>query len=310
MYYLNAPGSAEPPVFMDYKNMVDAQYSPGTVHARDTALVAYFRRYYLQKAMSVFKWKLPDWWQENYFLYTLYTWGFICALNTNKFGVIPQGCSLGEYTVQYTPRTALVTNPLFGSKTYELVIDRDCVVFHLMPDYGGIMDIINYFAEMSALASETASVNLLNSKVSYVFAAANKQGAEAFKKMYDMIASGQPCVVYDKSLQNADGSPAWTPFIQNVGSNYIITDILADQRTLEERFDTLVGLPSANTQKRERLNQDEVNSNNVETAALGELWLDGLKKQCARARDLLGIDIDVDWRYHPMNGGEDNESDA
>ena len=64
------------PYFYDYINAETSQVTPSTIHVRNTALSAFFRRYLFQKAMSVFKWNLPENWEENYFLYTLYGFGY------------------------------------------------------------------------------------------------------------------------------------------------------------------------------------------------------------------------------------------
>ena len=298
------------PVFYDYVNYANSIVTPSTVHVQNTGLSRFFQRYLLQKAISVFDWKMPDGWAKNYFLYTLYCWGFIAVVRTDKFGVIPQQCGLRGYDVQYQPTNAIITNPHLTG-VLEPRIGRDCAVIRLQPDFGGIMDLVTYYADLMALASETASTNLLNSKLSYVFTASNKAGAEALKKLYDRVASGEPAVVQDKSLLNPDGSPAWTPFTQNVGANYIVPEVLGDLRKIEQMFDTDVGIPNANTDKRERLIQDEVNSNGVEVASKCELWLDELKKSCRQAVDLFGIELSVDWRVDPRQvTGEEAESFA
>ena len=54
------------PYFYDYINAETSQVTPSTIHVRNTALSAFFRRYLFQKAMSVFKWNLPENWEENY----------------------------------------------------------------------------------------------------------------------------------------------------------------------------------------------------------------------------------------------------
>lgn len=293
------------PYNYDYKNAINSLVTPSTVHVRNTGLQAYFRRYLLQKAISVFKWKIPETWAENYFLYVLYSFGYIAILNTDKFGPIPQGCGLSGYDVFYRPAKALVTNPLLkGPK--ELTINKDCVLLQLQPDYGGVMDIVNYYADMMALCAETSGTNLLNSKLSYVFTADNKAAAESFKKLYDNIASGEPCVVQDSRLTRQDGSPAWQSFSQNVGSNYIVSDILTDMRKWESMFDTDIGIPNANTDKRERLISSEVEANNVETASKCELWLETLQKGCRKASDMFNIELDVEWRYNPIKGSDMN----
>jgi hypothetical protein len=261
-------------------------------------LARFFWRYLLQKALSVFKWDIPETWSKEYFLYILYCWGFVAVINTDKFGVIPQMCGLRGYDVFYRPTTAVVTNPLLNG-IKELRIDTQCTLFKLQPDYGGIMDMVNYYADMMALCAETAGVNLLNSKLSYVFAAEDKTAAESFKKLYDKIASGEPATVIDKKLYRQDGTPAWQPFMQNVGQNYIVGDILSDMRKIESMFLTAIGIPNANTDKKERLITDEVNANNEETKTLCELWLEQLQQVCEKTRAMFGIKISVDWRVKP-----------
>ena len=78
------------PETYDYINMYNSSFSPSTVHVKNVALQRFFRRYLFQKAISVFKWKLPETWNRDYFLYVLYAWGYIGVVETNKYGVICQ----------------------------------------------------------------------------------------------------------------------------------------------------------------------------------------------------------------------------
>lgn len=291
-----------PPVYYDFANAWTSYNQPGTVHSQNTILVQYFRRYLLQKAISVFKWKLPDGWARNYFLYVLYCWGFLAIINTDKFGVIPQQCGLRGYNVYYQPTNAVITNPLLRG-IREPEIGTECVLLRLQPDYGGVMDLVNYYAEELALASEAISVNLLNSKLAYVFTAQNKSTAESFKKLYDEIASGNPAVVQDKNLLGDDGKPSWAPFAQNLAQTYIAGDLLTAMREIENQFCTDLGLPNANTNKKERLITDEVNANNVETYTRAAMWLEELQRGCEDASAMFGIDLSVDWRVDPTEEG-------
>lgn len=150
--------------------------------------------------MSVFEWDLPETWNKDYFLYVLYCWGYVAVINTDKFGVIPQGCGLKGYDVFYAPTHAVIANPLL-SGILEPRIGTQCELMKLQPDFSGILDLVGHYAEQMALASQSVSVNLLNSKLSYVFTAKTKALAESLKKMYDQIASGEPAVVIDSRLK-------------------------------------------------------------------------------------------------------------
>lgn len=302
-------GSLSVPIEYANKNLYNAGFSPSTVHCKNTQLQFYFRRYLMQKAISVFKWNIPETWDKDYFLYTLYGYGYCAVIDTDEFGVIPQWGALGGYNVFYHPTYIIITNPLIkGLK--RPTIGKDCTIIKLQPDYGSITDLVNYYADMLALCAESVGINMLNSHVSTVFPAANKTIAESYKKMYDKIASGEPAVVVDKNLFSDTGDPTWTPFQANLQQTYIADKILADMRKIEAMFDTDVGIPNANTDKRERLVTDEVNANNVETATRCELWLENLKECCERTKDMFGISVSVDWRVDPKTDIKDNWTDT
>ena len=189
----NAPYSYE------FINRYNSMFSPSTVHCRNTGLVNYYIRYLIQKIISVFEFKgIPENWALNYMQYCLICFGRVAILDTPEYGVIPQECGLGGFDVFYQPAWATIANPLLKGLERPR-IGEGCEIIKLQPDYGGAMDLISTYADLMALCLETAGVNLLNSKLSYVFAAGSKTQAEAFKKMYDKIASGEPAVFVDKS---------------------------------------------------------------------------------------------------------------
>ena len=139
----------------------------------------------------------------------------------------------------------------------------------------------------------------------YLFAPARFQSeamvlADTFKKFYDAVANGQPAIAIGKELADDQGRPRWTPFQQDIKSTYIAGDLLRDLRTIENRFDNDIGIPNANTEKRERMIVDEVNANNVETYSKCELWLEQLRESCERANAMFpGLALAVEWRNPP-----------
>ena len=287
----------------NYINMYNSSFSPSTVHVKNTRLQAFFKRYLFQKAIGVFKWTLPETWNPFYFKYVLFAWGFIGVVETDKFGIICQAGAPYGYDIYYQPTNLIITNPLLkGSLNPRL--GQECSVIKLQPDWGGIMDLVDYYADMMALAAETFSVNMMNSHLSYIFPADKQNVAESFKKMFDRVSSGDPAVVIDKSLFKEDGSVSWEPFTQNIGQNYIADRVISDLRKLEAEFDTKIGIPNANTDKRERLNVPEVNANNTETEILVDSWLENLRQGIEQTKDLFGItDLAVDLRYPTPEGG-------
>lgn len=300
----------------DYQtlNYYNATRSPSTVHVKNSRLRKYFRKYLFQKAISVFKWNLPEEWDSDYFKYTLYGLGYIAVIDTDQYGVICQGGALGGYNLYYRPSYIVITNPLIretitasidrrtegtADRAFTATSGKECVIIKLQPDYSSIMDIVGFYADQMALAAESMGINLLNIKTGTVFGAESKNKAESYKKMYDKLSDGEPAVVIDKELMDDQGKPSWFPFTQNVKESYVVSDILSDLRKIEAMFCTEVGIPNANIDKKERLISDEVNANNVETSSRCEMWLEEIRKGLTKANEKYNLKLAVDWRVNP-----------
>lgn len=294
---------SNPPFYFDYVNVVDGGYTPSTVHIHDSKIARFFRKYLVQRAMAFYKWTMPETWDENYVLYCLYDFGFFGVINTDLFGVIPQQCTLSGRGIMYQPTHFIVSNPLLPNAE-PVQIGVNGVLVRLQPNYSGISDLVSYYADMMSLVWETAAVNIMNSKLSYVFFPENQTQAEALKKIYDNLSSGNPAAFIGKrqGRNPATDESVWQPFAQNVGANYIAGDLLVDLRKIEQMFLNEIGYHTANTEKKERLLTSEVNVNSAETLGRAEMWLEFLQKQCREARDMFGIELDVDWRYPPERG--------
>lgn len=298
------------PFMFDHMNVYNSIRNPSTMHATDTGLSMFFQRYLLQRAVSQFKWSMPKHWEKNYTLYCLYCWGFYSVVRTDKFGIIPQGCTLKGYNVMYGPTNAVIANPLIRG-ILEPRIGIECEIVRLQPDYGGVWDLVTFYADMMALTAATAGSNILASKLAYVFAAQNKAFSESFKKMFDQIASGEPGVVVDKNLVDPDtGKLNVQLFANNLKANYIAPDLLEDLKEWERRFDTEIGIPHTNSDKKERLVSGEVNANATESYTRVDMWLETLQECCEKVNTLFGDKIiSVDWRLDPMGlmrGGVEN----
>lgn len=287
------------PAGQDYINYYNGIHNPSTLHCRNNALQAYFVKYLLQKAISVFKWELPETWSENYFLYTLYTWGFVGVFKTDKYGVICQGAGVEGYNIYYQPSHIVVNNPLINCAK-PLKIGAECEVIRLMPDWSGVIDLINYYADQMAITAEATTINIMNSKLSYVFSAKNKTQAESLKKILDQIMCGNLAVFYDEKLRRADPTGCteepWTTFAQDLRSNFIAPDLQDAMRRWEELFDNEIGINNVRSDKKERLITAEAESNNFEFRCKAMLWLDTLKKCVKKVNEMFGTDIRVDWR--------------
>lgn len=284
----------------DFINRYNAHIKPSTVHSQDNATAWYFRRYLIEKIISVFNFEgIPETWSTNYFLYSLFMFGYVVVLRTDKFGVIPQGgmnVSLYGYDVFYQPTNAVISNPLLAGITQPR-IGVECELIKMQPDYGGCWDIVSYYADLLALASESLAVNITNSKLAYVFACQDKTVAESFKKMVDQINEGNPAVFADKKLFDDNGDPLWTTFQNNLKQNYVAGDMLNDMLKIDARFCTDIGIPNVNLAKKSGVTDNEVEANNVDTKSKASLWLETIQESLDKVNKMFDLDISVKFRF-------------
>mgnify|MGYP002517621114 FL=1 len=150
-----------------------------------------------------------------------------------------------------------------------------------------------------AMISADVESNLINSKLSYLFTVKNQATANAVKKLYDQISQGNPAVVIDKDLRNEDGSSNWEVFQQNLSSNYIVSDLLQDMRRIENEFCCKVGIPTTNTEKRERMSEVEVTRNDVETETLIDGWIERLNDDILKVNKMFPtVNLKVERRFN------------
>lgn len=298
------------PIPFNIENLVASSYTPHGVIKTNNASFRFFCRYLWEKILSIFEFELPSTFGKELFLNALFGNGVVTVIDTPKYGLLAQWGNYGGYNVNYQPRFMLFANPLLPDYSgRELVIGEDCAVIRLTEDWCGVTDLIAFYAGKMALATQAIDVNLINSKLAYVFAAKDKTQAQSFKKLMDTINSGETSVVVDKSLFTEDGETNWKAFQQNLRQTYIVTDLLNDFAKIEDEFNTRIGIPNANTEKRERLISDEVNANNVETSILAAGWLENIREGCDMVKDMYGAEIRVDWRFKPnVDNTEQSES--
>lgn len=279
------------PFTYDQLNAHVGQVPQSFIHVHNTSVSRFFKRYLLQDAISVFDWTLPDHWDADYFRYVLMGWGRLVIFRTDLFGIIPQFAELYGYNVFYRPNKAIVANPLI--KTRDMVIGQDCALIKLMPDYGSIVDLVDYYGDLMALTYESLAINILNSRLSYLIAVDSKAEAETYKSIYDDIASGKPAVVYrGKQASKAAttgkmGDQPLNTLLQNLKQSYIGQELLDGLQAIRDEFLTHIGIPNISERKKERVNLVDSERNAAETAAKVQLWLEELQDGIQKAVDLF-----------------------
>ena len=279
-------------------------YSPSAVHTQNNELFQYFFRELLQDLQSVYKINIPEHWDYDYFINTLFLYGFVIVFDSGKFGVIPQHGTLAYYNVFYKPSKAIVTNPLLI--TYNLDIGINCELIKIHNDYTSMYDMLAYYADMLALTAEALGINLINSKLSYVFLGKNKASAETLKALYDRVQNGNPAVFADSRLFNKDGTPLWDSFFQNLSQNMIGNEFIKLHASILNQFRTDVGIPNANFDKTDRALTGEINANNMQTTSKAIVTCENIKRGIEKVKKMFPelTDLSCDLRFEYT----DNES--
>lgn len=284
-------------------NLFNSSYSPSTLHTKNTQMFTFFKKYLLEKVMSVFEFELPEMWDKNYFLYSLFLNGYLAIVNTDKFGVICQHCGLRGYNIYYNPTHAIIVNPLLTG-ILEPKIGTQCSLIRLQPNYSGVSDIVNYYADNMAMTAETCEMNIMNSKLSFLFAVRGKSQAESMKKILDQVMRGELGVFYDEKLKMGNDNIPLDFFNNDLKKNFIAPELQDTLRRWEEMFCNEVGIPNIRSDKKERMIVDEVNSNNIECFTKAELWLETLKEGVEQTNKMFNLDLSVKLRHN--EGGENN----
>lgn len=282
-------------------NLFNSSYSPSTLHTKNTQMFTFFKKYLLEKVMSVFEFELPEMWDKNYFLYSLFLNGYLAIVNTDKFGVICQHCGLRGYNIYYNPTHAIIANPLLTG-ILEPKIGTQCSLIRLQPNYSGVSDIVNYYADNMAMTAETCEMNIMNSKLSFLFAVRGKSQAESMKKILDRVMRGELGVFYDEKLKMGNDNIPLDFFNNDLKKNFIAPELQDTLRRWEEMFCNEVGIPNIRSDKKERMIVDEVNSNNIECFTKAELWLETLKEGVEQTNKMFNLNLSVKLRHNEGGG--------
>lgn len=260
----------------------------------------YYRLYLLKKLFGRFGFKnVPDGWDHDYMMETLFMEGYFCVTDTEA-GVLPLRCGLSGVNVFNKPTTAVIANPVLGS--FERIIDVNCVICQLQPNFDGVYPIINRYATLLAMCDSSIAVNLMNTKAAHVFGASNKAQAETFKKMYDEISCGRPAVFMKDGLNQEN------LFTMPVKQYFIADDIQLLKRKIIAEFLTEIGINNTNLDKRERLTDNEVEANDQEVIANIQCWIDNITVGINKINKMFGFNIVFEVRDFGGKDGKNNDA--
>lgn len=262
---------------------------PKTVHGEFTWTNAYYWEWGLKKILSRFELEnMPETWDKNYFWSHLFLDGVIAILDT-ELGIIPLRCSYTGINVWDRPTDIVIANHVLGSFNRKIGVDG--ALIHLQYNYQGVIPILQRFSTLLAMCDSAISVNLMNSKVAFIGFVDDQAQAKTMQKMYDDISAGVPAVFPRKSQVNTENF-----IFNNVKQTFIADDVMLVRRKIVNDFLSDIGINNANLDKRERLNEQEVNANNEEVRFNVLNWLDTIQEGLDVANDLYKTGLKIKLR--------------
>lgn len=304
------------PLNYDQINNVEGHLQPSMLKYCNSITYAYWQRSLFQRAISTIDFQgLPEDWEasvRDFFYWCVFSYGYVGVFKTEKFGLSFQPGGLKGFDFYYQPVEFIVANPKLKGMPGRFKIHKTCELIKLTPDYRGIWDIINYYAMLLSALDSGINMSIVNSKFAYLLGAKNKAAAEALKKAFDKIASGEPAVVLDQSLLQQDPQSkeeAWS-FLErsNLKQSYLTTDQLMDRSTLLSSFDAEIGIRSLPYNKKERLVTAEAESREQDSTARLDVWKATLDSSLKLVNEMFELNIKAVLNYDekevPVNGTE------
>lgn len=262
---------------------------PTEVSGIENVASAYYFQYLLRLTKGIFDISAPDYWDTDFLLDTLLLNGCFGIFENNS-EPIAMNCQPFGVNMYYKPTNFNIANPVLGTFTKTIGVDGSLIYLEEDPMAGStfrtIRPLLTQYAYKLAACDKCIDMSLMNSGVTAIFSASSKKAAESFRAMYDEIAEGKPAAFVDEELGLASSNSRnlqYTP----AKDNFVCDKVQIEKRCIIEEFLTAIGVNNANTDKRERLNSAEVNSNNEECYIATEVWSRNLKESIERTKKLF-----------------------
>lgn len=261
-----------------------------------------YKRLY-NKCLSMFKWEnLPSTIDERYLEMNLITKGYICFFKDNELdSYLALDCSLGgRYNVYNIP-----TNyEIYTASGYHARRDiTNSVIIWNNYIHEGLVADISYNARRISDVERTIDVNLNNLKRPFIFLVPENKKTSV-KIMLDQIKDNEDVIIASDNLgvENFNINNTITP-------NNTLELYTLKKRLYNEALSDL-GINNFNTDKKERLLQDEITSNDEEIYLTRAGMLEARKEACKQINEMFGLNIDVHYRNMEGNSEVVNEDDV
>lgn len=287
-----------------------AKISPKNVEGVHNGLTSYYLNRLYKMLVSRFTFdNVPDTF-DTAVLNSVFVTGVLGVFDSGQ-GIYCLPCATYGIDVYDNPTKFSIANHHIIKTDYTIGINGELIYIDRFKGmFSSAYPLLLHYAVQLATLDQSLNTALINSRVAFMFRASNNQELQSYKLMYDEISQGKPAVFLKKGMDD-DGSSV---LFNNVQNMYVGNELLLTKRQLMNEYLTVIGINNANTDKRERLNADEVHANDIELGTTIHNWLNSLKESIDKVNHLFDFNIVVHLTdyYNEIpeldNGGINNES--
>ena len=261
-------------------------------------------------ARSLFEWKnLPNGINEKWIERYLFTDGSCAFYKDPTIGFMVAKIGYAGPLNYYDEPTTIrpyATNYLYENKKTDDLLENnvDCVIIRnnvdSIPTYPSIQ---LYSADLTNI-KRTIDTNIEAQKTPVIVKCSDKQKM-SFKQAIKQKQDNEPVIFADKNLDTNDFS------VLNTTSPIVFDKLQVQKTNVLNECLTFLGINNANTDKRERLVTNEVESNNEMIQVNSDVMLEARKQACKEINEMFGLNISVERRRNlkiDLNEFDDNDT--
>jgi len=164
-----------------------------------------------------------------------------------------------------------------------------------------ILPILMTYAYRLADIDRTIDMNMRAQKMPYIISVPETQRRDAIH-LYQQVVGNEPLI-----MKNNSAASSLELTVQQALAPYVAHDLLADQARIFNQILSLLGIDNSNTEKRERLLTNEVESNDEEIMLMRRSRLYNRQRFCEQVNERFGLDMDVRYWAGESDAYDDTE---
>ena len=260
----------------------------------DLTMTDYYIRLMLL-ARSVFEWKNLDkiGIDEKHIEKYLFSYGKCMLFKDRTLGYIVTKCTENSPVNYYDDPTYLKPNATNYINTKNYNVGEECVLIRNNDEMIPTSNTIKLFAYRLTEIDRTIDTNIKLQKTSSLIQGSNKQ-ILALKTLFSKWEGNEPLLFADKNIDLGSLN------VLKTDAPIVFDKLQIQKSSIWNEAMSFLGINNANTDKRERLVDDEVRANNEQIELSARVMLKARKKACDDINKLLNLEgenaISVDLR--------------